>query len=1178
MKYHASFRWAFAVFGAFALCFASATPAAAQQRGGVRGTVREASSQRPVEGVQVFIPGTQMTTTTDAQGRYELSAVPAGGAQVRVRAPGYSSALATTMVVGGQSVTVDFALNTSVIALDEVVVTGTGATTERKQLGNTIATVKADVLADAPVQNFSEAIAAREAGVSILASSGAAGEGARIRIRGNASLSQGNEPVVYVDGVRVDRSTTALNPTGNSSRLDDINPEQIERVEILKGAAAATLYGSEASAGVIQIFTKRGSQGRPKFSFRMDQGMANYPKSRLENNWAWVRNAAQADTINALFGNVDKLWGGGLSKAPTDGVAQYDVFAVPSVSPAAYYGTGTNSTYSVNVSGGGSDATYNLSGRLAREDGPYDLTGLVGPFFLDQNVLPYNPKLVDYDRKYQTSATVTMFPKDRVTLNMGLMYTDVHHQTPEQANNIYGVQSALLNSRFFPANCRASVAQGLGDAYGVDPDRPGHCAGPGNEWGTQSFGTPREDAFSRLTADADHFTGNVKATYEPLQGRLRADLTVGADITDTREANLIPFGNNVDQFSARIPLGQKYFTATFHRELTLDGKLNWNEKFSSLSSQLTFGGQGFISNNHYRFGRGRDFPGPGLEVSAAGARQVVDEDFQEIVNLGLLAQEQIGYNDWAFVTVGGRWDRNSAFGENTSGALYPKVNASLVFSDMPGWSIGGISTFRVRGALGRSGLQPGAFSRVSTFAAGTSELGSGLVPSNLGNPDLKPEVTTEVELGAELGILQNRVGLDVTRWQRKTNDALYFVQFAPSGGFLNSQQTNIGKLEASGWDLKLNTTVIDRPGLSINLFANAAYLFQRVMDLQGKAPIKTGGSYARYRGFLKEGEMPGVLLGAQILQPCGSTQYSKCLTGDQVPFDAGVLAGGLPSGVPGTRAQLEAYLATIFTNVPNACAGSVPRSYLDCFFSPSGMGTMLDDNNNDGDFYNNCLAPSKDPVGQGKTKTMTRIDNNPASATFGQELTYQMCQSKPWPDWSGAFGANITLSRNFSINALFEYRAGNFYVSNLTDGFRNASPTIGRNNQRPAELEAIFNNPANSASERADALLEFVNNYQELTPFDGMNLLEKGDFIRFRELGLNYNAPASFAQKLGFSSMSFNLSGRNVLLWSGYQGIDPEMNAVSSRSGSVDANYLDSVDAWGFPLPRRLTFSVRFGF
>jgi TonB-linked SusC/RagA family outer membrane protein len=1158
MRYRALFRWAFAIGGALALWVASATPAAAQQRGTIRGTVREATSQRPIEGVQVFIPGTQMSTTTDAQGRFELTGVPAGGAQVRVRAPGYSSALATTMVVAGQAVTVDFALTTSVIALDEVVVTGTGATVERKQLGNTIATVKADVVEAAPVRSFSEAIAAREAGVSILPSSGTTGDAARIRIRGNASLSQNNEPVVYVDGVRVDRGTTQLNsPTGVPSRLDDINPEQIERVEILKGAAAATLYGSEASAGVIQIFTKRGTQGRPKFSFRVDQGFSQYPKGRVKDNWAWVRNAAEADTLNHLFKGVPINWG--LNDNGNGSFEPFEVFSVPSVSPAAYYGTGYNSTYSATVTGGGSDATYNIAARLANEDGPYDVTNLIGPYFLNQGLLNYDPKKIDYNRRYQGSANVTMFPRERLTLNVGLMYSALFHQTPAQANNIYGVQSALLNSRLFPANCNASIQQGVGDPYGVDPNRPGHCAGPGNEWGTQSFGTPREDAFRRLTSEGGHFNGNVKATYEPLQGRLRGELTVGADLTESRDADLTIFGNNVDRFSARIPEGYKYFVANFHREITLDGKINWNEKFGPFSSQATFGGQGFLSKNHFRSGEGDRFPGPGLEVASAGADKFVGESFSEVVNLGLLGQEQIGYSDWAFVTVGGRWDRNSAFGENTSGAIYPKVNASLVFSDMPGWSLSFISTLRLRGALGRSGLQPGAFDKISTFAAGTSELGSGLVPANLGNPDLKPEVSTELEAGAEIAFFDNRLGFDVTRWQRKVTDALYAVQYPPSGGFLASQLTNIGELEARGWDLKLNALVIDKPNFSVNLFANGAYLFQRVVDLKGSPPIKTGGSYARYRGFLKEGQPPGVLLGAQILQPCGSgTKHTKCLQPDQVPFDTN------RDGVPDTRAQLEAYLANIFTGPP--CAGSVPRSYLDCFYSPTGIGTLLDDWNGNGDFLDNCLG-TVDQI-RGKTKIMKDKNGN----------DYEYCLSKPWPDWSGAFGANITLARNLQINTLFEYRTGNVYNSNLTDGFRNSSPTIGRNNQRPAELEAIFNDPSKSAKERADALLEFVYRYQELTPFDGMNLLEKSDFIRFREVGVTYNAPASFAQKLGFSNLSFNLSGRNMALWTPYTGIDPEMNAVSGRSGSRDDNFLDGVDAWGFPLPRRVTFSVRFGF
>ncbi|MBI2615750.1 MAG: TonB-dependent receptor plug domain-containing protein, partial [Gemmatimonadetes bacterium] len=551
MKYHALFKWAFMIAGALALWVANAAPATAQQRGTIRGTVREASSQRPVAGVQVFVPGTQMSTTTDAQGRFELAGVPAGGAQVRVRAPGYSSALATTMVVGGQAVTVDFALNTSVIALDEVVVTGTGAAAERKQLGNTIATVRADVIETAPVKSFSEAIAAREPGVSLLPSSGMAGEGARVRIRGNASLSMNNEPVVYVDGVRSDAGSVGFQPTGQVSMLDNINPETIERVEILKGAAAATLYGSEASAGVIQIFTKKGTQGRPRFSFRIDQGGSRFPADRMKDNWGFARNQAQADRLNAIHRGTAVDANGN----PVATIQPFQVVGFPNVSSKSTWATGYDASYSATVAGGGADAVYNLAVRFTRDNGPFDVSEVVGPFFIDQ--LPFEPGKIDFNRKWHGSGNVTLFPKDRVTLSAGFFFTDVQHQTPANANNIYGVTGATLFAKPETGNCARSIDRGLGGAFGEDPDRPGHCAGPGNPWGNVAFATVRENAFSEDQAHVDHFNANLRAGYTPVQGRLSMDLTLGVDITNSREHQFVPWGNNVDVFSTRVPLGHK---------------------------------------------------------------------------------------------------------------------------------------------------------------------------------------------------------------------------------------------------------------------------------------------------------------------------------------------------------------------------------------------------------------------------------------------------------------------------------------------------------------------------------------------------------------------------------------------------------------------------------------------
>ena len=290
------------------LCCASVM--AAQGTGTVRGTVTDAVSKRPVDGVSVFVAGTDLGTLTNSLGQFQLN-LPAGQVELRVRRVGYGTTSRKVTVTAGEVAQADFEVSQVAIGLDAVVVTGAGASTERRKVPNTVATINTDNLRNAPVVNVSEQLAAREPGVSLLPSGGLAGEGARIRIRGAASLSQPNEPIVYVDGVRVDRSGgwgdyVGTGGGGNPSRIDDINPEAVERIEVLKGAAAATLYGTEASAGVIQIFTRTGSRGAPRFDFTTEQGVSNFPNGRYEPNYGFARDASDplrsSTRLNSFYG------------------------------------------------------------------------------------------------------------------------------------------------------------------------------------------------------------------------------------------------------------------------------------------------------------------------------------------------------------------------------------------------------------------------------------------------------------------------------------------------------------------------------------------------------------------------------------------------------------------------------------------------------------------------------------------------------------------------------------------------------------------------------------------------------------------------------------------------------------------------------------------------------------
>ncbi len=1128
---------------------AGAAPLSAQT-GTIRGEIREASAQNPIVGAQILVVGTRLGAVSDQQGNYTLTNVPLGRITVRVRMLGYSSMSSAVDVSSDAPATLNFALSPSVITLEEVVVTGTGGAVEKKQLGNTIATIDSNVIKNAPVQSFSEAIAAREPGVQVLPSSGLVGEGARIRIRGNASLSQNNEPVVYVDGVRVDNgggfTIAGAGGGGTPSRLDDINSETIERVEILKGAAAATLYGSEANAGVIQVFTKRGTAGPPKFSFRMDQGISRSPQGAFKPLAGFARYAdttsciadaavfgrtvtAQRTACRSTIGVADRL-----SAIYGRTITPFQVFESDYIND--FFDTGYYSNYSANVSGGGPTVIYNVAARLNREDGPFTVNRV------DRAALAN-----DVNRKTFGSASIVLFPRQRLQLRATAMFTDVHHETPNNGNNIYGVLSSAQNSKPEQSDCEESRKLGLGGAFGQDPARPDRCAGPGDPSGSGAFITPREAAYQKVAQGAEHFNGSLNVNYQAVP-TVKLDLTLGMDVTNANDFELLPFRYNVDNYTTNEILGRRTVGNRNNRQFTLDGKATWSDRFSQFTSNFVVGTQGFVTREQDKGGFGRDFPGPGIEIAGAGAIRQLQDTFLSIVNLGAMAQEQVGYHDWAFLTLGARWDRNSAFGESSPWAFYPKVSVSLVPSDLPSWHVPQISSLRLRAAVGRSGQQPGAFDKFTTYASLPSELGPGFQPSNLGNDSLKPEVSTERELGAEVGLLQNRLGLDVTWWLRNTVDALVQKQFPATAGFTSPQLVNIGWLQGQGWDFKVNALVVDRANLSVNVFANAAFLSQKIMSMGGAAPIKVGGSYPRYRNFLRGPDTlysapgvideiryyaPGSLLGAALIPTCSGGpiyrggpnvgQARPCYTpGSTVPYDTD------RNGQPDTESRLQFYLDSLRTaRNPNP---------LDA------LNPMFDDEDGDKDVLDNYLG-------------------------------------KPEPDWQGAFGANITLRRNLQINVLFEYKAGNYTITNLTDAFRKSSPTIGRNVRGAAEIEATLLNPASTPVQRQAAAMAWARKYKALSPYDGLNQNESGDFLRWRELGITYLVPSSIARRFGVDNLAVSLTGRNIRLWTGYTGIDPEENTIGrGGGGQLDNNYLDAVDGWGLPLPTSWTFSVRFGF
>jgi TonB-dependent starch-binding outer membrane protein SusC len=341
--------------GSLLMAFLVAAPAAAQQTGSVTGTVADISGGAPLNGVQVSITGTNLGGLTDARGRYLIQNVPAGQHTVEVVFIGYRTEQQTVTVAAGETASANFQLGISAVTLDEVVVTGTGGEVARKQLGATVASVNVSAVQEnVPVADVGSVLQSRIAGVRSIGTVGGVGASRDLRIRGTSSFELGQRPVIYIDGVKVDTRQQEWSAMGTSccsysggagtDRLNDLNPNDIERIEVIKGAAAGTLYGSEATNGVIQIFTKKGrSDSAPRWTAQVTTGLQRYRENIQTKEFP---RFSGADGTQALDANEALIENG------------------------PYFGA------DMTVQGGGSSMTYFISGGYTNEQGSIQPNGM----------------------------------------------------------------------------------------------------------------------------------------------------------------------------------------------------------------------------------------------------------------------------------------------------------------------------------------------------------------------------------------------------------------------------------------------------------------------------------------------------------------------------------------------------------------------------------------------------------------------------------------------------------------------------------------------------------------------------------------------------------------------------------------------------------------------------------
>jgi TonB-linked SusC/RagA family outer membrane protein len=741
------------------------------QTGTVFGQVTDVTTGEPIPGVSVVLEGTQWGTLTGDRGQYRLPNIPPGSYTLTARRIGYGKTSRPVTVAEDREVRVDLALHAAANVLDQIVVTGTVGAETRRSLGNSISTIQApEAVQRSGVSDVGTLINGRAPGVIVTSGSGLAGSGPSINIRGRSTISLGQQPLIYIDGARVDNDAgTGPQVNGGTviSRLNDLSPEDIESIEIIKGPAAATIYGTEAANGVIQIITKKGHAGKTELGMTV-RGGTNWfmnPEGRIPTNYGKDPSTGDILTWNA--------------------VQQEDARGTP------IWQNGNVQSYGLRMTGGPGTLRYYLSTVYDKEKG-------VEPNnFLD---------------RFTGHANLTIAPNDKFDLTSSI---NVVRGTTHLGAD-YTINSAISAALY-------------GSPLAANTPTRGFFVAPPEVW----------YAINDFSQAVNRFTGSVQLRHRPTSW-FDQRLTVGLDQTEEDNQALSNFAPpQYQQFfppaAAKGQISQNLLTVTYS---TVDYNATATAPIATdMTAATSVGVQYYRRRTNTTAILGQQFPAPGVKTAAGASVVTGSQDYVVNSTVGMYAQEQLAWRNRLFLTGAVRVDNNSAFGEDIKWVTYPKVSGSWVVSEEPFWKISAINTLKLRAAFGASGQQPADFAALQTYQPATGPGDQPIVTTrDIGNPNLKPERSQELEAGFEMGLF-NRINVDFTWYTKKTKDAILLRESAPSLGFPNPQYVNIGQVSNHGVELQVNAQAIAKPNFAWNLTAGLSTAKDRIDDMGGLAPI-----------------------------------------------------------------------------------------------------------------------------------------------------------------------------------------------------------------------------------------------------------------------------------------------------------------------------------------------------
>jgi TonB-linked SusC/RagA family outer membrane protein len=728
--------------------------------------------------ISVVIQNTGIGTSTDANGNYSITAdLKPGKYTIEFSGVGFKTKTAEVRIAAGESAyTTDVSLSEDALGLDEVVITGTSQGTTKKQLGSYITTLKGDRISNASTPNAIAAMQGKVPGAQIIQNSGDPAGGMSVRLRGISTIGSSSEPLYIVDGVMINNSNARVtNAQGDyagsgaigQNRMVDINPNDIERIEVLNGAAAAAIYGSRANAGVVQIFTKRGSSGAPQITFST-RFNTNSLRKRLVFSKAPTKFGGPTDGPTALTQDI-------LSPAvvTTTPVTRYDyqddIFRT---------GFGTDNNLSIT---GGRDKTkyyasfnYNYNQGIIRKT---DNTRYGFRFNLDQGLTRW------------------------LSLTAGINYiSNSTNELPDGNTFFSPINSMTIIGNFHNLGVRDANGnlQAVGERGRVNP--------------LSIFENIKQ--INRT----NRVISNIGFKLNPLKG-LTIDYGLGLDNVNQNGTTFIrPFTYNVstgfygggpalDATQNGYASAASFSSLFFNHDLNVTYNTRITDKLSS-TTQLGYSEQ--YERSSYLLAQSRGL-GVGVEGVTGGATPLASSDARAEQSIrGYFLQQNFKFNNQLFITFAGRVDGSSVFKKENRTNFYPKVSGSYVISDAGYFRKTAekikMNLLKIRAAYGESGNLTGigAYERINSYTAG-SFLGRTYLASSStrANDDLKPERQKELEVGLDLAFLANRLQFTVNVYNKEVVDLLVpNLTIAPSVGF-STERKNVGELTNKGFEMLL---------------------------------------------------------------------------------------------------------------------------------------------------------------------------------------------------------------------------------------------------------------------------------------------------------------------------------------------------------------------------------------